>query len=423
MSDGTLWNSITGWLSPRRRDGLGDLNEARLLRNLLDAAPAALVTLDRTGGVVTWNRAAERLFGWKLADVAAQQPPYLLPESGAAEAAARQRVLSGNELHRRRGRFRRREGEELDLLVSSAPQRDAEGAIIGIVNVFEEPGPAAGAAPPASPLRDPAKGASERALTEPSRAGNGDAAFAAAARDGATGREAANEAPREPASQFLARIGHDLRQPLHALSLLTGALERRVKEPESRDLVANAGTLVRALQDTFDNILDLARLDEGRVPANPIVAPAAEMMAPVAAEIAREAAKRGIAFRYVASNRAMRADPILLQRLLRQLLGNALRFAEHPDGTPGKILLGARRRGDRLRIVVADDGIGVPADQTTAIFNPFVQLDAGRAGGGLGLGLAIAQRLARLLQSEIRLRSTPGKGSMFWLDLPAASAG
>jgi signal transduction histidine kinase len=81
------------------------------------------------------------------------------------------------------------------------------------------------------------------------------------------------------------------------------------------------------------------------------------------------------------------------------------------------VLLGAFRRGDRLRLMVADDGIGVPAERQAAIFEPFVQSDDGRAAGGLGLGLAIAARLARLLDAEIRLQSRPGKGSRFWIDV------
>ena len=224
-------------------------------------------------------------------------------------------------------------------------------------------------------------------------------------------------AATEPGSQFLARVSHDLRQPLHALSLLTGALERRVKEPGSRELVADAGAMVRALQDTFDNIVDFARLGEGGVLPRPIIAPAAEMLQPVVTDFARDAQKRGIAFRYVPCSAAIETDPILLQRILRQLLGNALRFGAGPTG---KVLLGARRKENCLRLIVADSGIGVPADHASAIFDPFVQLDAGRASGGLGLGLAIAQKLARLLRTEIGLRSSVGRGSQFWIDVKLA---
>lgn len=415
-----VWRSIAARLLPRRGAGSGDSTELKTLRNLLDAAPAAMVTLTRDGNVAGWNRAAERLFGWTRAEVAGGPPPYLPPDSGAAEAAVRRRVVAGNELFHRRGRFRGRDGEELDLQVSSAPQRDAAGAIIGIVSVFAEVMPAAvPAAATHAPTAARPRGEPERDRDDQPAAAPASLA-SPAPRAGADRGDAGNGALHERPSQFLARVSHDLRQPLHALGLLTGALERRVKEPETRELVANAGAMVRALQETFDNIVDLARLDEGQVPSNPVVMPAAEMMAPIAAEVARDAAKRGIDFRYVQCSARLRADPVLLQRLLRQLLGNALRFARRADGASGTVLLGVRRRGARLRVVVADNGFGVPADRAAQIFEPFFQLEDGRAAGGLGLGLAIAQRLARLLHSQVELRSAPGKGSMFWVDLPAA---
>jgi len=106
-------------------------------------------------------------------------------------------------------------------------------------------------------------------------------------------------------------------------------------------------------------------------------------------------------------------DPALLRRILRQLLDNAMKF------TPaGKVLLGARRHGSMLRLIVADTGIGIPADQQDFIFVEYNQLDAGREAGGLGLGLAIAQRLAALAGAAIGVRSVSGKGSQFWIDVP-----
>jgi signal transduction histidine kinase len=222
----------------------------------------------------------------------------------------------------------------------------------------------------------------------------------------------------ERSSRLLAKVSHDLRQPLHALSLLTGALERRVKEPGARELVDDAGTMIRALQTTFDNLVDLGRLDEGSVQAQPALIAVSDVLSPLAAEFAHEAERRNIDLRQVGSKAVIYADPLLLQRLLRQLLVNALRFAAHEDGGKGKVLLGARRLGDRLRLLVADNGPGIARDQQATIFEPFVLSDAGRAAGGLGLGLAIATRLARLLDSSIGMRSEPGKGSRFWIDLP-----
>ncbi|HNB27976.1 MAG TPA: PAS domain-containing protein [Alphaproteobacteria bacterium] len=421
------------------RAAVGDSGATATLRNLLDAAPAAIVTSARDGSITTWNRAAERLFGWKQDEVIGRPPPYPAPEAQAAETALRQRVLAGNELFRRRGRFQLRDGTEVEMLVSAVPQRDPDGGIVGIISVFEETVAATPSAVRAAPTHPaPAAAARATATADTAVAGpaddlpRGPASMPARQSPAQVGAarsvvpETAGPAPAdarrdsvtaERPSQFLARVSHDLRQPLHALSLLTGALERRVKDPGSRELVVDAGAMVRALQDSFDNLVDFARLEEGSVTPRPVIAPAAEMLRPVADDFARDAQRRGISFRYVPCRAAIETDPILLQRLLRQLLGNALR---HGAGPAGKIVLGARRKNGCLRLMVADSGTGVPADQATAIFDPFVQLDAGRAAGGLGLGLAIAQKLARLLQTQVGLRSAPGRGSQFWVDVKLA---
>jgi two-component system CheB/CheR fusion protein len=106
---------------------------------------------------------------------------------------------------------------------------------------------------------------------------------------------------------------------------------------------------------------------------------------------------------------------VLVRRILKQLLDNAMKFT--PDG---KVLLGARRQGSMLRLMVADTGVGIPGDQLDFVFEPYNQLDPGREAGGLGLGLAIAGRLAALAGLKIGVRSVPGKGSLFWIDLPMA---
>lgn len=372
------------------------------LRGILEAAPAAIVAQAPDGRVLTWNRAAGRLLGWARLQAGDPLPPFIPTDARSAEAALRARVLAGNDIFRAPGRFLHADGEVLQLLVSAAPRRNAVGRIVGTVNLLEE-APGAGRAtfdPATTPKAEPQ-------VAGPAHAPKDDA-------------QAAGNLPRpmaEPPSRLLARVSHDLRQPLHALSLLTGALERRVKEPSTRDLVNDAAVMVRALQTTFDNLVDLGRLEEGSVQAQPVALAANDLLSPLAAEYAHEAGKDNITFRYVASSATIRTDPLLMQRVLRQLLSNALRFAAREEGAPGKVLLGAFRRGDRLRLMVADDGIGVPAERQAAIFEPFVQSDEGRAAGGLGLGLAIAARLARLLDAEIRLQSRPGKGSRFWIDV------
>ena len=400
-SDGLL-GPIAALLQRRRRGVRGgDPETLDELRGILDAAPAALIAQGPDGQVLTWNPAAARLLGW--AKLPADDPlPALIPaDARGEETALRRRVLSGNEVFRAPGKFLDADGAALELMVSAAPRRNAAGKIVGIVVLLEEPA-----------------GIGRATFTPPQAAEAAPEAPSRPSSDPGTGRATARAPAVEQPSRLLARVSHDLRQPLHALSLLTGALERRVKEPGARELVDDAGAMIRALQTTFDNLIDLGKLDEGSVRAQPTILAVSDVVSPLAAEFARDAERHNIVLRSVGSTAVIYADPLLLQRLLRQFLVNALRFAAREDGAKGKVLLGARRRGDHLRLTVADNGAGIPRDQQAAIFEPFIQSDAGRAAGGLGLGLAIAARLARLLDAKIGLQSAPGKGSRFWIDLP-----
>ena len=162
MPHESLWRSLLGRLAPERA-GAGDAGATATLRNLLDSAPAAIVTSARDGSITTWNRAAERLFGWKQDEVVGQQPPFVAAAARQAEAALRQRVLAGNEMFHRRGRFHLRDDTAVDMLVSAVPQRDSDGAIIGIISVFEEAVAAAPAAVPDSSCA--AARASRRSIT------------------------------------------------------------------------------------------------------------------------------------------------------------------------------------------------------------------------------------------------------------------
>lgn len=410
-NDGLL-GPIAALLQRRRRGARAtDPDTLEDLRGILDAAPAALVAQGPEGQVLAWNRAAARLFGWAKLQADTPLPPFIPAEARADEAALRRRVLAGNEVFRAQGRFLNADGQILDLVVSAAPRRNAAGKIVGIVTMLEEavgigrvavapPPRATKAMPEAEPRRDPSTLSAPPVAPKIIREGP------------------ARTPTLEPPSRLLAKISHDLRQPLHALSLLAGALERRVKEPGAHELVEDAGVMIRALQTTFDNLVDLGKLDEGSVQAQPAIVSVSDVLSPLASEFAREAERRNIDLRHVGSTAVIYTDPLLLQRLLRQLLVNALRFAAREDGVKGKVLLGARRHGDRLRLTVADNGAGIARDQQASIFEPFVQSDAGRTAGGLGLGLAIAARLARLLDSTIALQSQSGKGSRFWIDLP-----
>jgi signal transduction histidine kinase len=218
----------------------------------------------------------------------------------------------------------------------------------------------------------------------------------------------------EAKSALLATAGHDLRQPLHALELFLAALEDRIDDAEARALLSRAQGSAHALGETFDGLLDAARLDAGVIRPEP-----RELaLAPLFAELERDARpiaeSRGLTLRVRAGALAVRSDPLLLRSVLQNLLGNALRYTER-----GGVLLGARRRGGEVRIQVWDTGPGIAPEEQARIFRAWERGSA-RADGGAGLGLALASRMAELLGHPLELRSRPGHGSVFSVTAPAA---
>ena len=239
--------------------------------------------------------------------------------------------------------------------------------------------------------------------------------------EAALAARAAAETASRAKSQFLAAASHDLRQPLHAMGLFAAALAARVRDPGVSPLVASISASVEALEHLFAQLLDLSQLEAGALqPARAHVA-LQTLFARLAADFAPQALAAGLTLRIVATRLTVATDPVLLERVLRNLLANAVRY------TPaGGIVLGARRRGRAVRIDVVDSGVGIAQSDATRVFDEFVQLGAGRrkhAGGrGMGLGLAIVRRLATLCGHEIALASTPGRGSRFSVTVARASA-
>ena len=221
-------------------------------------------------------------------------------------------------------------------------------------------------------------------------------------------------------SRFLAAASHDLRQPLQSLSLLQGLLAQTVEGKKARDLVARFDRTLDAMSGMLNTLLDINQIEAGTVRADMLDFPIDTILARLRDEFACHAQARGIAFRVVPCGLSIRSDPRLLEQIMRNLLDNAIKYTKR-----GKILLGCRRRADRLSIEVWDTGIGIPSQELEAIFEEYHQLDnsARERGRGLGLGLSIVQRLGDLLGHQVHVRSRRGKGSVFAIEVMRSASG
>jgi len=216
-------------------------------------------------------------------------------------------------------------------------------------------------------------------------------------------------------SRFLAAASHDLRQPLQTISLLQGILAKRVTDEGILKLVERLGETVGAMSGMLDKLLDINQLEAGVVRPEVIDFPINGLLDRLRTEFTLHAAEKGLEWHTVPSRLTGRSDPRLLEQMIRNLLSNAVKYTKE-----GKILLGCRRRGEKLRIEVLDTGLGIPTEEVRKIFEEFHQLDnpARESSRGLGLGLSIVKRLGELLDHPIHVSSLPGSGSLFAVDVP-----
>jgi len=227
------------------------------------------------------------------------------------------------------------------------------------------------------------------------------------------------ERANEIKTRFLAAASHDLRQPLHAIGLFVDALDARIRFPEVRRILDNLKMSTHGLKELLNAMLDISKLDAGVLKPEVSDFRLAMLLSQLETEFGPQAASSGLQLRIRACEAWVRSDPVMLARILRNLLTNAIRYTQS-----GGVLLGCRRRSGAVRIEVFDTGPGIPAGEIDHVFEEFYQVGNPERDRekGLGLGLAIVKRLADLLQHELTVRSRSGKGSMFAITVPAAQA-
>src|SRR5438105_4389659 len=241
-------------------------------------------------------------------------------------------------------------------------------------------------------------------------------------------KQAADTARREAEvanrakTQFFTAASHDLRQPLHAMGLFAEALRQKSHDEEVVHLVNSINGSVDALEGLFSELLDITRIDTGGVEVNPQHFEIGDIFRKLRLHFEPTAFEKGLALRMRGARHVVHADPLLVERIVRNLVSNAIRYTND-----GSVLVGCRRRGDKLLLQVWDTGVGIREQEQGRVFEEFYQVPnsgvvAPQQRKGLGLGLAIVKRLAELMGAPLGLRSQPRRGAVVTLERPVGKA-
>jgi len=220
-------------------------------------------------------------------------------------------------------------------------------------------------------------------------------------------------------SRFLVAANHDMRQPLQSLSLYTAALQGSDRRSERETICEEMSDAIQAMGAMLDVLLDIENLEDGHVGVEVAEFPVSDLLAFVEREFRLAAREKGLDLRVLPSSLVVRSDPVLLERIVQNLVSNAVSYTHQ-----GKVVVGCRRTRDSVTIEVWDNGVGVAENELQTIFEDYYQVDnpARDRRKGLGLGLAIVQRIAKLLGHEIIVRSKLGQGSLFAICVPRAAS-
>jgi PAS domain S-box-containing protein len=357
---------------------------SELVRSVLDSAPDAMIIIDGSGTILFANRQVTALFGYSAHETVGAKVELLLPERFRGRHRAHRDQYARTQRVRPMGMGldlfgMRKNGTEFPVEISLSPIQEGGESIV------------------AAAIRD----VTERKQVEQ------------AVRDARQDAEHANLAK----SRFLATASHDLRQPLQTLGLLNGALRRMIRDADSLEVLAEQEQAIDAMSRLLNALLDISKLESGVIKIEPTDFELSALFDQMRRDFAGVAASKGLRLAVDSAVECVHSDPALVGQVLRNLLSNAIKY------TPaGSVELRCERRGEKLCIEVRDTGVGIATDQLGHIFEEFYQVGVSpnSSRDGYGLGLSIVQRISRLLDLNVQVKSTPGKGSVFSFELPAA---
>lgn len=406
---------------------LARLEELETERNrykwLFEHAVHGIIQASLQDGVLAANPAMARMLGyddpqqvlWSLGDLAR----HLFVGGFDELEVIRQRLSQGQALLGYETRLRRRDGSTIDVLMNLLLKPEGKGVFEGFVADITERKQAQQRLQQLNDELERRVAARTFELLESNR--NLQRQIEERERIELALREArdAAEAANRSKDKYLAAASHDLLQPLNAARLLISTLRERPLPSAEHNLVERSHLALEGAEDLLADLLDISKLDQAAIKPDVDVYRLQELLAPLASEFEGVAAAAGLRLRVRIADCAVHTDFRLLTRILRNFLSNACRYTES-----GGVLLGARPRGAFVELQVWDSGRGIAADQLDKIFLEFNQLDVGRATErkGVGLGLAIVERIARMLGYPVQVRSEPGRGSVFSIRVPRAEA-
>jgi PAS domain S-box-containing protein len=364
-----------------------------LARSALDAAPDAMIIVDGSGTIRYANRQLSALFGYPHDEFIGQSVEMLMPARFRSRHRGHVKHYLDNVRFRAMGAGlelygERRDGSEFPLEISLSPIEDVGRTLV------------------AAAIRD----VTDRKHVE---------AELIVARDAADAMRELAERANAGKSRFLATASHDLRQPLQALAMLNGTLRRTVTDARATEALSQQEQAISAMSKLLNTLLDISKLESGAIHPEPTNFVVSALFAELRSEFASIASNKGIALEVDTCEDAVHSDPSLVEQILRNLISNAIKYTRN-----GVVRLRCLHEAPLVRIEVLDTGIGIPSDQMSHIYDEFYQIGvaANSTRDGYGLGLSIVQRLVKLLNLKLDVRSEVGKGSAFSLLLPGSDA-